>query len=117
MDACDYLRWLAPLPVRLGGGRRERRRVKGDDDLVAARARGLPVRDDAAHAGQFETVRARYAVGCDGARSQVRRAIGQQLVGDFANVAWGVMDMLAVTDFPDVRHKAAIQAAVKAAGE
>jgi phenol 2-monooxygenase (NADPH) len=31
--------------------------------------------------------------------------------GDFANQAWGVVDMLAVTDFPDVRLKAAIQSA------
>ena len=29
--------------------------------------------------------------------------------GDFANHAWGVMDVLAVTDFPDIRLKAAIQ--------
>jgi len=56
-------------------------------------------------------VRARYLVGCDGARSQVRAAIGQQLRGDAANHAWGVMDVLAVTDFPDVRLKAAVQSA------
>jgi phenol 2-monooxygenase len=31
--------------------------------------------------------------------------------GDFANHAWGVVDMLAVTDFPDIRLKAAIQSA------
>jgi phenol 2-monooxygenase (NADPH) len=57
------------------------------------------------------TVRARYVVGCDGARSRVREAIGQRLEGDSANQAWGVMDVLAVTDFPDVRFKAAIKSA------
>ena len=66
-------------------------------------------RTDAAHAGQVETVRARYVVGCDGARSVVRPAIGRQLVGDSANQAWGVMDLLAVTDFPDIRYKVAVQ--------
>ncbi len=66
-------------------------------------------RIDAAHAGQQETVRARYVVGCDGARSTVRRAIGRQLAGDSANQAWGVMDVLAVTDFPDIRYKSAVQ--------
>lgn len=66
-------------------------------------------RCDAAHAAQIETVQARYVVGCDGARSNVRRAMGRQLVGDSANQAWGVMDVLAVTDFPDVRYKVAIQ--------
>jgi 2-polyprenyl-6-methoxyphenol hydroxylase-like FAD-dependent oxidoreductase len=66
-------------------------------------------RTDPAHAGQVETVRARYVVGCDGARSAVRPAIGRQLVGDSANQAWGVMDLLAVTDFPDIRYKVAVQ--------
>jgi 3-hydroxybenzoate 4-monooxygenase len=68
-------------------------------------------RTDAGHEGQVETVKARYVVGCDGARSNVRRAIGRQLVGDSANQAWGVMDVLAVTDFPDIRYKAAVQSA------
>lgn len=56
-------------------------------------------------------IRARYLVGCDGARSKVRSAIGQQLRGDAANHAWGVMDVLAVTDFPDIRLKVAVQSA------
>jgi phenol 2-monooxygenase/3-hydroxybenzoate 4-monooxygenase len=56
-------------------------------------------------------VRARYVVGCDGARSAVRKSIGRQLVGDSANQAWGVMDVLAVTDFPDIRYKSAVQSA------
>src|SRR6185295_2337677 len=43
--------------------------------------------------------------------SSVREAIGRALVGDVANQAWGVMDVLAVTDFPDIRHKAVIQSA------
>ncbi|HVE52731.1 MAG TPA: FAD-binding monooxygenase [Ramlibacter sp.] len=68
-------------------------------------------RTDAAHAGEIETVRARYVVGCDGARSGVRKSIGRRLVGDSANQAWGVMDVLAVTDFPDIRYKAAVQSA------
>ncbi|WP_347312691.1 FAD-binding monooxygenase [Defluviimonas sp. SAOS-178_SWC] len=62
-------------------------------------------------AGPTRTLRARYVVGCDGARSQVRRAIGRELVGDSANQAWGVMDVLAVTDFPDIRCKSLIQSA------
>ncbi len=61
--------------------------------------------------GQIETVKARYVVGCDGARSIVRKSIGRALHGDSANHAWGVMDVLAVTDFPDVRFKCLIQSA------
>jgi phenol 2-monooxygenase len=66
---------------------------------------------DPAHSGQVETVKAKFVVGCDGARSAVRKSIGAELRGDSANQAWGVMDVLAVTDFPDVRLKSAIQSA------
>jgi phenol 2-monooxygenase len=61
--------------------------------------------------GETSTVRARYVVGCDGARSAVRTSIGQELVGDATNQTWGVMDVLAVTDFPDIRLKAVIHSA------
>jgi phenol 2-monooxygenase len=61
--------------------------------------------------GAEGSVRAKYVVGCDGARSFVRHSIGAEPRGDYANHAWGVMDMLAVTDFPDIRLKAAIQSA------
>ena len=62
-------------------------------------------------AGQTETVRARYVVGCDGARSAVRAAIGGTLHGDAAHQAWGVIDLLAVTDFPDWRMKSFVRSA------
>ena len=61
--------------------------------------------------GEMVEIKARYVVGCDGARSAVRKAIGRELEGDSANQAWGVMDVLAVTDFPDIRCKTLIQSA------
>jgi phenol 2-monooxygenase len=61
--------------------------------------------------GEISTIRAKYVVGCDGSRSITRTAIGRELVGDPMNVSWGVMDVLAVTDFPDIRLKAAIHSA------
>jgi len=63
------------------------------------------------NAGETKIVRARYVVGCDGARSNVRTAIGGELHGDAAHQAWGVMDILANTDFPDVRQKCLITSA------
>jgi len=63
--------------------------------------------------GKTFTVHDKYVVGCDGARSNVRRAIGRELHGDAANHAWGVMDVLANTDFPDWRTKNVIQSAGK----
>ena len=82
--------------------------TKGDDTHPVT---VTMARTDAAHEGAVETLRARYVVGCDGARSQVRRALGHRLEGDSANKAWGVMDVLAVTDFPDIRRKAIIHSA------
>jgi phenol 2-monooxygenase (NADPH) len=59
--------------------------------------------------GQTATVRANYVIGCDGARSNVRAAIGGALHGDAAHQAWGVIDLLAVTDFPDWRMKSFVR--------
>jgi phenol 2-monooxygenase len=64
-----------------------------------------------AETGETSTVRAKYVVGCDGARSSVRAAIGRRLVGDAMNQSWGVMDVLAVTDFPDIRLKSVVHSA------
>ncbi len=58
--------------------------------------------------GEERTIRAKYVFGCDGASSGVRKAIGRKLEGKGANHAWGVMDVLANTDFPDIRTKCAI---------
>ena len=65
--------------------------------------------DDPDATATTETVRARFIIGCDGARSTVRRSVGIALDGDSANKAWGVMDALVVTDFPDIRVKSFIQ--------
>ncbi|SDL10579.1 FAD-binding monooxygenase [Tessaracoccus oleiagri] len=62
------------------------------------------------NAGVEKTVRAKYVVGSDGARSKVRDAIGARHAGGVSYHAWGVMDALAVTDFPDVRLKSIIAA-------
>ena len=77
---------------------------------------GLSVHDDGEHpvevmvrsAGEERTIRAKFVVGCDGARSGVRQAIGRTHVGASAAHAWGVMDVLVNTDFPDWRTKCAI---------
>ncbi len=78
----------------------------GDHPVSVTLERCLP-----GSSGERRIVRARYVVGCDGAHSTVRRAIGGTLHGDAAHQAWGVMDVLAVTDFPDIRMKSIIQSA------
>lgn len=86
------------------------------DMEVDAPASDYPVRvtierTDPDHKGQNEVVAARYLVGCDGARSTVRQLLNLEMRGDSANKAWGVMDLLLVTDFPDIRNKSIIQSA------
>ena len=80
---------------------------KGDDYPVLLRFEPM----GGGHSGGSEVVRANYVVGCDGARSTVRKFLGLDLHGDSANQAWGVMDVLAVTDFPDIRFKTVIHSA------
>lgn len=59
--------------------------------------------------GEEFTLRTKYLVGADGAKSQIRRDIGATRQGKQALHAWGVMDTLSITDFPDWRTKCAIQ--------
>jgi len=63
--------------------------------------------------GAASTIRAKYAVGCDGSRSRTRAEIGRELAGDITNETWGVMDVLPVTDFPDIRLKCAINSSTQ----
>lgn len=99
----DYARRLAGLTIDP--------RVSSGDGESAYPVTARIERVDPEHEGQIETVRARYVVGCDGAHSTVRKSIGRVLRGDSVNQAWGVMDVLAVTDFPDIRLKTLVQSA------
>lgn len=52
--------------------------------------------------GVRETVRSKYLIGCDGARSMVRTSIGKEkvaLTGNESDVCWGVMDCVVESDF------------------
>ncbi|WP_020497487.1 FAD-dependent monooxygenase [Sciscionella marina] len=64
--------------------------------------------EDSSPTGETSTIRARYVVGCEGAHSVTRQAVGRQLEGEANGQSWGVLDVLAITDFPDIRLKSAI---------
>ena len=99
----DYCRRLIDLKIGEGAAGESR----GNDYPVSVAIE----RTDPDHDGQKEVVEARYVVGCDGARSTVRQLLNLEMRGDSANKAWGVMDLLLVTDFPDIRNKSIIQSA------
>lgn len=80
--------------------------IDPDDDYpVSARIRYVA----GPREGEERTVRAKYLVGGDGARSRVRSALGHRLHGEASLHAWGVMDILSNTDFPDIQVKCSIQ--------
>ncbi|CAI7640109.1 unnamed protein product [Penicillium pancosmium] len=58
--------------------------------------------------GRRRTVRSKYLVGADGARSVVRRSMGLKLEGESLDHIWGVVDLIVDTDFPDIRRRCAI---------
>ncbi|WP_022899834.1 FAD-dependent monooxygenase [Humibacter albus] len=59
--------------------------------------------------GEERTIHAKYLVGGDGAHSSVRASLGHRLSGEASMHAWGVMDILSNTDFPDIQVKCSIQ--------
>ncbi|KAK8873572.1 FAD binding domain-containing protein [Apiospora arundinis] len=60
-----------------------------------------------------EVVKAKYVVGCDGAHSWTRKALGPkyEMQGEMTDFVWGVMDIVPITDFPDVRTRCMIHSA------
>lgn len=62
-------------------------------------------------AGSTEGVHAKYMVGCDGAHSWVRDQLGFTLRGESTDYIWGVLDVIPITDFPDIRMRCAIHSA------
>ncbi|KAK7031527.1 phenol 2-monooxygenase [Favolaschia claudopus] len=66
------------------------------------------------------TIRSRYLLGCDGAKSHVRRCIsgGEEgdgewkglitMQGEATDIVWGVLDARVKTNFPDIKYKCLI---------
>ena len=64
-----------------------------------------------AKANQEEVIKAKYLLGADGAHSWVRNQLGFSLEGDSTDYIWGVLDIIPITDFPDIRMRCAIHSA------
>lgn len=60
-----------------------------------------------------ETIKAKYVVGCDGAHSWTRKALGPdfEMQGEMTDYIWGVLDIVPITDFPDIRNRCMIHSA------
>ncbi|KAF4988771.1 hypothetical protein FGRMN_9565 [Fusarium graminum] len=62
-------------------------------------------------ADMVETVKAKYMLGADGAHSWVRKELGFKLEGESTDYIWGVLDIVPITNFPDIRQRCAIHSA------
>ncbi|OTA01188.1 GH16 protein [Trichoderma parareesei] len=62
-------------------------------------------------ANSEEVVHAKYLIGADGAHSWTRNQLGLKLEGDSTDYIWGVLDIVPITDFPDIRMRCAIHSA------
>ncbi|EMT65560.1 Phenol 2-monooxygenase [Fusarium odoratissimum] len=56
-------------------------------------------------------VKAKYMLGADGAHSWVRKELGFKLEGESTDYIWGVLDIVPITDFPDIRQRCAVHSA------
>lgn len=61
--------------------------------------------------GSIEVIRAKYLIGCDGAHSWTRRQLGFRMEGEQTDFVWGVLDIVPITNFPDIRMRCAIHSA------
>ncbi|KAF1943354.1 putative phenol 2-monooxygenase [Clathrospora elynae] len=78
----------------------------GGRDVVA---KGNMPRDELTHPtapkeapGTVEVVKARYLIGCDGGHSWLRRQLDYKTEGSTTDSVWGTMDIIPMTDFPDI---------------
>ncbi|XRM43861.1 hypothetical protein ABZX51_007012 [Aspergillus tubingensis] len=62
------------------------------------------------HCSDVESIRARYVIGCDGARSWTREQLQVPMRVCSGDTTWGVVDIAPITDFPDIRQSCAIHA-------
>ncbi|KAF7591615.1 hypothetical protein BBP40_001315 [Aspergillus hancockii] len=61
--------------------------------------------DDSGVGGMGMVVEAKFLLGCDGAHSWLRKQLGVQLEGESSGDHWGVLDIVPITNFPDIRKR------------
>jgi phenol 2-monooxygenase len=83
-----------------------RSNLSGDDTQEMLRAAELNKKAD-----MEEVIKVKYMLGADGAHSWVRNQLGFKLEGESTDYIWGVLDIIPITDFPDIRMRCAIHSA------
>ena len=61
--------------------------------------------------GTTEIICSKFMIGCDGAHSWTRRQLGFHMQGEQTDLIWGVLDIIPITNFPDIRMRCAVRSA------
>ena len=77
--------------------------AKDDTDDLIRKSRGK--------GGTTEIIHSKFMIGCDGAHSWTRRQLGFHMQGEQTDHIWGVLDIVPITDFPDIRMRCAVRSA------
>ena len=100
----------SPSPLRAPNGTgqdaRSHLQIKEDEDSVAAK--GLEIGNTEA----IESINAKYLLACDGAHCWTRRQLGLVMEGEQTDYVWGVIDIIPLTDFPNIRAACAIHSSM-----
>lgn len=67
--------------------------IKAGEVAAAIEEQKLALSED------VESIHAKYLIACDGAHSWTRRQLGLPMEGDQSESVWGVIDIIALTDF------------------
>lgn len=69
----------------------------------------LPITAQVDVNGMRRTYRTKFLVAADGAHSTVRKCTGFHMHGESREDVWGVIDLVADTDFPDIQRRCFVQ--------
>lgn len=84
------------------------RQFDGDQEQFYANLKTDIENDDSIDKSEYEIIECKYVIGCDGAHSWVRKQMGINMEGETTDFVWGVLDMVPITNFPDIRKRCAI---------
>ncbi|KAL3466999.1 FAD binding domain-containing protein [Aspergillus heterothallicus] len=76
------------------------------DRMMSVLQDGTP--NEHGHSEVTEIIQAQYVIACDGAKSLVREQLDVPLESKSTDSRWAVIDIVPITDFPDIRQSCAI---------
>ncbi|KAL8858219.1 MAG: hypothetical protein Q9178_005231 [Gyalolechia marmorata] len=107
VEVCHLRNDKLPSLRNTGEETRSHLQFKTDEDAAAIKQQRAALAED------VESIHAKYLVACDGAHSWTRRQLGLPMEGDQSESVWGVIDIIPLTNFPDIRQGCYIHSATE----